>query len=122
MELSSLRAPRPVPPRLSVGDQRIHTILRDLEKIKFTKPRKRVKRCEKLVYFVSQALRKSSNDTLLHSTAIWVLITIFRMFPVELKDHMLQAGVPGVLFEIIKKGAISGSSRKYASELCFYLR
>jgi hypothetical protein len=122
MELASLRAPRPVPPRLSAGDKRVHIILRDLEKIKYTKPRKQLKRCHNLIFYITQVLRKAEHDHLLHSTAIWVLINIFRLFPEGTKQVMLEAGVPGVLYEIIRNSSISGTSRQYASELCFYLR
>lgn len=125
MELGSLRNPRnpqPVLPRLKSGDHRIHAILRDLDKIKGSKPKWKLKRCEQLIYFIAQSLRKGNEDHLLHTTTIWVLISIFRMFPRDVKPIMLQAGIPSALYDMIKCGSLSGSSRQYASELCFYLR
>lgn len=123
-DLSALRAPRPIPPKLeaAVGDRKVHIILRDLEKIKNSKPSKKLKRCEHLIYFIVHSLRKAKEDHLLHSTSIWVLVTIFRIFPDETKPIMMDAGVPGLLLDIMKLGVLSGSSRQYASELCFYLR
>ena len=117
-----MRAPRPVAPKLQPGDKRIHMILRDLEKIKNSKPKKQVKRCNHLIYYIAHTLRKAEDDHLLHSTAIWVLINIFRLYPEATKPVMLESGIPGILYEIIRKGTISGTSRQYASELCFYLR
>jgi hypothetical protein len=123
MQLAILKVPRPVPPRLSSHtDKSVQTILKDLEKIRNTKKRKQLKKCERLVYFIVQSIRKAMDDHLLHTTAIWVLIVLFRMFPVELKAEMLQAGIPGILHDIIQLGFLTGSSRQYASELCFYLR
>lgn len=120
--LASLRAAHPEPPRLQAGDHRVHSILRDLDKVKGSKPKSKLKRCEQLIYFIVQSLRKCNDDHLLHTTSIWVLISLFRMFPRENKLVMLQAGVAGVLYNIIKSGSLNGSSRQYASELCFYLR
>ena len=123
MDLSNLKAPRPVPPNIVYPqDNKVQIILRDLEKIKTSKKRKRLKKSEHLVYFIAHAIRKSMEDHLLHTTAVWVLIVLFRMFPTELKTIMLEAGIPGVLHSIIQVGGLSGSSRQYASELCFFLR
>lgn len=123
MELSALRAPHPTVPSLQQsGDKRVHSILRDLDKIKNSKKKKQVKRCDFLINYIAQSLRKCPDDHLLHTTSIWVLITIFRLFPEATKDIMIAAGIPGRLFEIIKSGGLNGSTRQYASELCFYLR
>lgn len=123
--LGSLRAPYPVAPRLTghrEDSKHIYTISRDLEKIKNSKPSKKLKRCEHLIYDIVHGLRRNPDDTLLHATAIFALVTIFRIYPDETKQVMLEAGVPGILLDIIKMGGLSGSSRQYASELCFYLR
>jgi hypothetical protein len=123
MELSALKAPRPVPPQLVYPtDNKVQIILRDLEKIRNSKKRKRLNKCEHLLHYIAHGIRKSMDDYLLHTTAVWVLIVMFRMFPAELKPIMLESGIPGILHDIIKVGGLSGSSRQYASELCFYLR
>jgi hypothetical protein len=122
MDVKSLRAPYPTVPRLDAGNKRVHSILRDLEKIRNSKKSKQVKRCDFLIHYIAQSLRKCPEDHLLHTTAIWVLITIFRLFPVQTKDIMISAGIPGQLFDIMKTGTLNGSSKQYASELCFYLR
>lgn len=123
MDLSKLNAPYPIPPNLSSGDKRVQGFLRDLEKIKWTaKPRKKLKRCEDLIYHIAQAIRKTDSDHLLYTTCIWCLITIFRLFPDLTKDYMLSSGIPGALHEIIKSGLLTGSMRQYTSELCFFLR
>ena len=123
MDLSSLRAPRPVPPKLSSGDARVQGFLRDLEKIKTTqRHRKKLKRCETLIYRVVQSLRKTKTDHLLYTTAVWTLVQIFRLFPETMKEVMLAAGVPALLYEVLHSGLLSGSMRQYTSELCFFLR
>jgi hypothetical protein len=123
MELAGLKAPRPVPPKLSAGDRKVQAFLRDLEKIKNSKrPRKQLKRCEDLIYRIVQTLRKTESDHLLYTTCIWTLINIFRMFPEPTKEMMLAMGVPGVLHEIIASGLLTGSMRQYTSELSFFLR
>ena len=107
-----------------VGSKRVQCILRDVEKLRFyTKKRtKQLKIAENLTYYIVQSLNKVNTDHLLHTTTIWALITIFKLFPVELKEVMLAAGVPRVLFDIIKADLLTGSTRQYCSELCFYLR
>ena len=123
-DLGSLKLPRPVAPALSRGNKRIQSILRDVEKIRFyTKKRgKQLKIAENLVYYIVQSLNKVNTDHLLHTTTIWGLMTIFKMFPPEMKQVMLAAGVPRVLYDIIKANLLTGSTRQYASELCFFLR
>lgn len=118
-------APIPALPRLAsspANDKRVHSILRDLEKIKNSKLSKKLKRCEHLIYYITGSLRKYPDDHLLQTTSIWVLINIFRLLPDETKNVMIEAGVPGCLYEILKSNKLSGTSRQYASELCFYLR
>ncbi len=123
MDLSALRAPRPVPPKLSAGDQKVQSFLRDLEKIKTSKrPRKQLKRSEDLIRRIVQALRRTGEDHLLYTTSIWVLINVFRMFPEEVKEIMIEVGVPGVLHGVIASGILNGAMRQYTSELCFFLR
>ncbi len=122
MDLSSLRAPRPIPPQLSIADKRVQNILRDLEKIKYSKPNKQFKKCESLIYYIVQSLRRAESDHLLHTAAVWALINIFRLFPENSKEFMLSAGVAAVLHDILSSNLLTGSTRQYASELCFYLR
>ena len=123
MDLSALRAPRPVPPKLSAGDQKVQGFLRDLEKIKTSKrPRKQLKRSEDLIHRIVHAVRRTDADHLLYTTSIWVLISVFRMFPEEIKEIMIAAGVPGALHGVIASGILTGAMRQYTSELCFFLR
>ena len=123
-DLASLRMPRPSAPPLSGGSKKVQCILRDVEKIRFyTKKRsKQVKIAENLVYYIVQSLDNSNTDHLLHTTTIWSLMTIYKLFPKELKPVMLAAGVPRVLYDVIKADLLTGSTRQYASELCFFLR
>lgn len=121
-DLSNLKAPRPVLPKFTLQtDKRVYYILKELEKIRNSKKRKQLKKCEHLVYYITQTLRKAKEDHLLQTTAVWVLIVVFRLFPVEIKAVMLQSGIPGILHDILKLGLLSGSSRQYASELVFFL-
>lgn len=123
MDLVGLKAPRPQPPKLSTGDKKVQSFLRDLEKIKNSKrPRKQMKRSEELIYRIVQTLRRTDSDHLLYTTCIWTLINIFRMFPDFAKEIMLEVGVPSVLHQVIASGLLTGSMRQYTSELCFFLR
>eukprot|EP00601_Ochromonadales_sp_CCMP2298_P031201 CAMPEP_0173332098 /NCGR_PEP_ID=MMETSP1144-20121109/4172_1 /TAXON_ID=483371 /ORGANISM="non described non described, Strain CCMP2298" /LENGTH=390 /DNA_ID=CAMNT_0014276961 /DNA_START=103 /DNA_END=1272 /DNA_ORIENTATION=+ len=122
MDLSALRAPRPVPPRLSTGDKRVQVFLRDLEKVKTSRrPHKQLKRSEELIHRIVHTLRRSDSDHILFTTCIWTLISLFRLFPEPIKEVMLGAGVPGVLHDVLLTGMLSGSMRQYTSELCFFL-
>lgn len=124
MDLASLRLPRPVAPQLTTGNKRVQSILRDVEKIRFyTKKRqKQLKISENLVYYIVQSLSRVQTDHLLHTTTIWAMMTIYKLFPLEMKEVMLAAGIPRVLFDVIKADLLTGSTRQYASELCFHLR
>lgn len=123
MELSSLRAPRPAFPKAtSVTDKRVQSILRDLEGIRYCRPYKQWRKSEQLIYSVVQSLRKAESDHLLYTTAVWALVNIFRLFPEQSKEFMLSVGVASILHDILSSGLLSGATRQYASELCFYLR
>ena len=123
-DLASLRLPRPVAPQLSSGNKRVESILRDVEKIRFyiKKRGKQLKVSENLVYYIVQSLTKVTTDHLLHTTTIWALMTLFKLFPLEMKEVMLAAGIPRVLFDVIKSEVVTGCTRQYCSELCFHLR
>lgn len=116
----------PNPPRLTKNDKPDHLvkiILGTVDKIKKTANyHKRVKKSENLTYSLVTELRRArSDDHLLHTTAIWALITIFRRDPDTLKEIMIVSGVPGVLFEILSNEFLSGATRQYATELCSFL-
>lgn len=123
MELSALRAPRPIAPTLSTLDKRAQLILHDLEKITTSKrERKKLKRSEELIHRIVQSLRRTDADHILYSVCIRSLIEIFRLYPNEAKEMMLNFGVPGVLLDMLRSGILTGHIRQYASELCFFLR
>eukprot|EP01038_Epipyxis_sp_PR26KG_P008285 gene8285-11215_t len=123
MDLNSLKSQRYLPPQLSHSDRRVQSILRDLDKIKRTKPntQKQYQLGENLIYYVVQSIRHYLSDHLLQTTAIWTLINIFRISPTIFKKIMLRAGVASVLYEILSANLLAGATRQYASELCFYL-
>ena len=109
-------------PRIAMGDKVVGIILTDLESIKKSRGQRQLEKSQYLIHYISQQLRKSqASDNLLQTTAIWALINIFRINPEETRSIMLQAGIPGVLLDVIR-GGITGVSRQYASELCFFLR
>ena len=116
----------PNPPRLTKNDkpdQLVKIILGTIDKIKKTPNyHKRIKKSENLTYSLVTELRRArADDHLLHTTAIWALITLFRRDPDTLKELMIVAGVPGVLYEILKNEFLSGATRQYATELCSFL-
>jgi len=106
------------------NNQVVKSILKDLEKIKRI-PNKHSEKCaqkiEKLVYFIVQTLRRVHSDHLLQTTVIWVLITLLRANYQFSRKIMVASGIPGVLFEIMSAHVLSGATRQYASELCFFL-
>jgi len=113
---------RPMPPRLHAGNKVVNSILRDLEKIQRSRPHKRPKRIETLIYNITQYLRKGNeNDHLLQTTSIWVLIHTYRVEPELSKAIMIRTGIPGVLHEIMKSEVLHGATKQYASELCYFL-
>jgi hypothetical protein len=113
---------RPQLPRIAAGDRVVAIILTDLETIKKAKGKKKLENSQYLIHYISQQLRKSTAaDSLLQTTAIWALINIFRSNPEDTRPILIQAGIPGVLLDIMRMG-LSGVSRQYASELCFFLR
>lgn len=113
---------RPIPPRLHAGNKLVNGILRDLEKIQRSRPHKRPKRIETLIYTITQYLRKGNeNDHLLQTTSIWVLIHTYRLDPELSKGIMIRSGIPGVLHEIMKAEILHGATKQYASELCYFL-
>ena len=125
----------------------VQAILRDLDRIKRGRSQRRVQKCERLIHFIVQQLRLSlrrssrfkdeddeegdeekapgltpaEHDHLLETTTIWALIHMFRMDPEYLKEVMVGAGVPSILFEIMSAHSLTGATRSYASELCFFL-
>jgi len=137
------------PKKAKQGSHRIvQTILRDLDKIKRGRSQRRLQKCERLIHFIVQQLRASlrrssgyndddddeegdeekapgltlaEHDHLLETTTIWALIHMFRMDPEYLKEVMVGAGVPSILFEIMSAHSLTGATRSYASELCFFL-
>jgi hypothetical protein len=125
MELSALRHRRPIPPRMTTGDKRVSAMLRDLEKIKNT-PRKqmtkRQKRCDTLIYYIVQSLRKAEHDHLLQTTAVWIFVNLCRLLPETARETMLNSGVQTILYDSIRSDKLTGATRQYASELCYYLR
>ncbi len=110
-------------PRIAVGDKVVGIILTDLESLKRSKGIRQIEKSQYLINYIAQELRRcSSSDHLLQTTSIWVLINIFRLLPEDSRSFMLTSGIPGALLDMMKSGNITGVSRQYASELCFFLR
>lgn len=122
MSLKNASRPPEFPNIRAPGNKDVTNVLKDIELIKRTKNYdKRLSRSEATIYKIVAELRRLNNDHLYQTTSIWVLINIFRLEPEVIREIMLQAGVPGVLFDILNLRMLSGSTRQYASELCFYL-
>jgi hypothetical protein len=105
------------------GDKTVQIILRDLEKCKRLKKDRRrlLPKCEDLVNFIVLQVRKKASDHLLQATIVWALINILRFEPQAMKDIMINAGVPGMMYTILSSDQLRGATRTYASELCFYV-
>lgn len=148
-----LSASTAAPKKVGTPNNRVvQMILHDLDRIKRSKPRRRLQKCERLVYFIVQALRnrplgedddggndgdddgdvphrtapssssvRRERDHLLETTTIWALTHILRVDSRYTKEVMLGAGVPGLLFDIMSSHSLTGATRQYASELCFFL-
>ncbi len=115
--------PRPSPPKLTTDNKIVQIILRDFEKVKKLKNNidQLIKGTEILVHFIVTSIRRKTTDHLLQTTTIWVLINVLRLQPTVIRQIMLSAGVPGVLYEIMRSELLTGATRAYASELCFFL-
>jgi len=122
--LDSLLEGKPsFPTSRAPSNANVKKILKHLDNINQTKSvHKRLKRCEALIYKISSALRHTEQDHLYQTTSIWILINVFRLDPPSVREIMIQAGIPGVLYEVLRSRLLTGSTRQYASELCFYLR
>jgi hypothetical protein len=121
--LLSIKKAPPINIKLSSKDERVHFILRELDKIKkCDKIHKQIKMCKSMIRHIVEKLRDNKNDHLLQTTAIWALTSMFRMAPEVHKEVMLNVGVPTILHEILSQNYLTGSTRQYASELCFFLR
>ena len=73
-----------------------------------------VHKCEDIINFIVLSLRKQSPryaDHLLQATTVWALISILRIEPVHGRNVMIHAGVPAVLYEILKSAKLRGSTR-----------
>jgi len=139
-----LSASSNAPKKASSGSHRVvQCILHDLDRIKRGRSRRRLQKCEKLTYYIVQQLRSRRwagvededdvsislqlqkqqplHDHLLETTTIWALIHMLRIEPQYMKEVMVGAGVPGVLFDIMSSHSLTGATRQYASELCFFL-
>ena len=106
---------------LIVADKGVKAVLKDLEKVQKCVPPKQLMLAESLVYNIVFTLRKSTNDHLLQTTSIWVLINLLRIDVEIVRKAMIDAGVPAVLYEIMSNLNLSGATKQYASELCHYL-
>ena len=133
---ASSNAPRAA---ATAGHRVVQCILHDLDRIKRGRSRRRLQKCEKLIYYIVQQLRSRRaaggyddegvggveqehyHDHLLETTAIWALIHMLRMDSHLMKEVMIGAGVPGILYDIMSGHSLTGATRQYASELCFFL-
>jgi len=104
-----------------IGEKGTRAVLKDLEKVQKCRPPKQLMLAESLVFNIVFTLRKSFDDHLLQTTAIWVLINLLRIEIELVRKAMIDAGVPAVLYEIMSSTSLSGAARQYASELCHYL-
>ena len=119
-----LNASNNVQDAIGKNNQVVKSILKDLEKIKRVQNKKSDKcaqKIEHLVYFIVQTMRRVHSDHLMQTTVIWVLINLLRINYQFSRKVMVVAGIPGVLFEIMSAHVLSGATRQYASELCYFL-
>ena len=81
----------------------------------------RIYEAQKLVLEIKFQFRYQQNDHLFQTTAIWVLINIFRINPSWARTMMIECGIPSVLCEVLRNDSLAGASKAYASELCRFL-
>lgn len=115
-----------IPGRIQNAQGVSHTLLTQYESISKRKnSKKRDKMLEGLIHHIVHVLRRSRGENLLQTTAIWILSSILRLEGGDdanfQKNIMVAAGIPGVVHDILLENKMSGSTREYASELCFYL-
>ena len=124
MDINTINAYKPAfPNERAQVNTNVKKLLQSFELVKSSKNiHKRLKRCGTLIYKVTSTLRHAEPDHLYQTTSIWVLINLFRMDPKSVKEIMIHSGIPGVLYDILHSRSLTGSTRQYASELCFYLR
>lgn len=108
--------------KLGTSERLCGEFMEEFEKAKESKDNdERVDRLEQLIYRILASMRRALNDHILLTTCIWIMLNIMRASD-RMKDIMLNAGVQGILCDILQNDVlIRGPIRQYANELCYKL-
>lgn len=101
------------------GDKLVVSLLNDLDHLKTQKdirPIPRARLTEALIRSCARLMREHSADHLIVTSALWVLVSLVRM-DAGARGLLSDAGVPGVLAEILHGSRVSRTTREYAGEL-----
>ena len=107
-------------PRFKLGDKFVAHLLTELDMIKAMKQGRRearLKRCEQLIREIIRLTKDNRSDHLLVTTAVWILVSLIRLDS-QLRNVMIDAGVPGLLSEVLRFPRVTDATRAYSGELC----
>jgi hypothetical protein len=113
-------------PAFRLGDKQVLRLLAELDSIKGQelKPGTRARRSDALIHSCRGLLKEHLFDPLLGATALWVLLCLLRLDPAQtgsrpggVRAALAEAGVPGLLSEVLQAPGISKVTREYAGEL-----
>lgn len=107
-------------PRFKLGDKFVAHLLTELDMIKAMKQVRRearLKRCEQLIREIIRLTKDNRSDHLLVTTAVWILVSLIRLDS-QLRNVMIDSGVPGLLSEVLRFPHVTDATRAYSGELC----
>ena len=101
------------------GDQVVVKLLNELDTLKSddtVRPRARARQSVELIRSCTRLMKEHISDHLITTTALWVLVSLIRMDS-SLIPGLADAGVPGVLAEVLQDPGVGRATREYAREL-----
>lgn len=104
---------------LRPGDKAVVRLLHELDHLKTTPELRaavRARQSEALIRSCVRVIREHVSDHLTVTSALWVLVSLVRL-DAALKAVLSDAGVPGVLAEVLRGPRVSQATREYAGEL-----
>lgn len=101
------------------GDKQVLKLLNELDAVKSdtsVRPHARARQSVELIHSCMHLIKEHISDHLITTTALWVLVSLVRMDR-GIIPGLADAGVPGVLAEILQGPSVGRTTREYAKEL-----
>lgn len=102
------------------GDTIVHHILEELDHVKATSSSvtngSDLQRSKALIHHCARLLKTNMSDHLIATTTVWVFVSLIRLDG-RLHSALLDAGVPGLLGDLLRSPHVTGAARAYSQEL-----